>query len=60
MVKFVPLSLEERLKLRNALDLNALHGKAMLMDKETNFAGTADEVPDEEVVSAVRSIPCHY
>ena len=26
----------------------------------TSFAGTVDEVPDEEVINAIKSVPCHY
>ena len=26
----------------------------------TTFIGTAEEVPDEEVINAIRSVPCHY
>jgi hypothetical protein len=28
--------------------------------RDTSFAGTAEEVPDEEVISAIKSVPCHY
>ena len=35
--------------------------QAILMDRrDTSFAGTADEVTDEEVIFAIRSVPCHY
>ena len=31
------------------------------MDRQdTSFAGTAEEVPDEEVINAIKSVPCHY
>jgi hypothetical protein len=33
----------------------------MLMDpQDTSFVGTADDVPDEEVISAIQNVPCHY
>ena len=36
-------------------------GLAVLMDRQTtSFLGTAEEVPDEEVINAIRSVPCHY
>ena len=25
-----------------------------------SFSGVTDEVPDEEVITAIRSVPCHY
>jgi hypothetical protein len=28
--------------------------------RDTSFAGVADEVTDDEVISAIRSVPCHY
>lgn len=57
-----PLSPEERGKLIAALRGNAEEEKAILMDgRDTSFAGTASVLPeDEEVVFAIRSVPCHY
>ena len=58
---FRPLSETERKTLVNALRGNAEEGLAVLMDRQTtSFIGTADEVPDEEVINAIRSVPCHY
>lgn len=58
---FRPLSETERKTLVNALRGNAEDGLAVLMDRQTtSFIGTADEVPDEEVINAIRSVPCHY
>ncbi len=58
---FRPLNDVERRQLINALRGNANGDQAILMDrKTTTFAGTADEVTDEEVISAVKSVPCHY
>ena len=51
----------EREHLIAALRENASEGRAILMDrKDTSFVGTADEIADEEVISAIKSVPCHY
>ena len=57
-----PLSAEERTKLIKALRGNVEDDQAILMDgRDTSFAGTASVLPDdEEVVLAIRSVPCHY
>jgi hypothetical protein len=58
---FRPLATAEREKLVEALRGNSDSGLSILMDrKDTSFRGVADEVPDEEVISAIRSVPCHY
>jgi hypothetical protein len=58
---FRPLNDCERRQLVNALRGNAENDRAILMDRsDTSFAGTADEVTDEEVISAIKSVPCHY
>jgi len=58
---FRPLNDTERKTLINALRGNAESDRAILMDRrDTSFAGTADEVTDEEVISAIKSVPCHY
>jgi hypothetical protein len=58
---FRPLNELERKQLVNALRGNAEQGRALLLDRrDTSFAGSADDVPDEEVISAIRSVPCHY
>jgi hypothetical protein len=58
---FRPLATEEREKLMSALRGNAENGKALLMNrKDTSFEGCADEVSDDEVIQAIRSVPCHY
>jgi hypothetical protein len=28
--------------------------------RDTSFVGAADDVTDEEVISAIKSVPCHY
>ncbi|MBX7105365.1 MAG: hypothetical protein K1X57_14875 [Gemmataceae bacterium] len=58
---FRPLQDAERRDLIQALRGNADKGISILMDrKTTRFTGTADDVPDEEVINAIRSVPCHY
>ena len=58
---FRPLTEVERKGLTTALRGNADRGLAMLMDrKDTSFVGTVEEVPDEEVINAIKSVPCHY
>lgn len=61
MVEFKPLNDVERRKLISSLRGNAEKDQAMLMDRrDTSFIGNADEVPDEEVINAIKSVPCHY
>jgi len=58
---FRPLTDTERKTLVQALRGNADNGLAILMDRRTtSFAGAADDVPDEEVINAIKSVPCHY
>jgi hypothetical protein len=58
---FRPLSDTERQKLIDALRGNAQNNLAILMDRrDTSFVGYTDEVTDEEVISAIKSVPCHY
>ncbi len=58
---FRPLAEAERRHLLTALRGNADRGLALLLDrKDTSFLGTAEEVPDEQVITAVKSIPSHY
>jgi len=58
---FRPLNDTERRSLITALRGNADRGLAILMDRrDTSFAGSADEVTDEEVITAIKSVPCHY
>lgn len=48
-------------KLKDALQRNAEHDHALLMGEDTSFVGTSTELPtDDEVISAIRSVPCHY
>ena len=58
---FRPLNDTERNQLLVALRGNAEENKAILTDRrDTSFAGVSDEVTDEEVIEAIRSVPCHY
>lgn len=58
---FRPLTERERRHLVTALRGNAEDGLALLLDRrDTSFLGTAPDVPDEEVIHAVKSVPCHY
>ena len=51
---FRPLNDTERRQLISALRGNAESNRAILMDRrDTSFAGTADEVTDEEVITAI-------
>ena len=56
-----PLNDTERRQLITALRGNAENDRAILMDRRTtSFIGSTDEVTDEEVISAIKSVPCHY
>lgn len=58
---FTPMPVAERERLRSALRANAENGQALLTDrKDTRFVGTSEDVTDEEVIAAIRSVPCHY
>ncbi len=58
---FRPLNDTERRQLIGALRGNAESNRAILMDqRNTTFSGTTEEVTDDEVISAIRSVPCHY
>ena len=58
---FRPLDDTERRQLISALRGNADGNTAILMDRRTtSFAGTTEEVSDDEVISAIKSVPCHY
>jgi hypothetical protein len=58
---FRPLAETERRQLIAALRGNGEQDRAILMDRrDTSFIGTADDVSDEEVISCIQSVPCHY
>jgi len=58
---FRTVNTQERQKLIDALRGNAEDNLAILMDRrDTSFIGSSPEVSDEEVISAIQSVPCHY
>jgi hypothetical protein len=59
-MKFQPMSSEEAERLRISLVENAEKDRALVMNRDTSFSRTTDDPHDEEVVAAIRSIPCHY
>jgi hypothetical protein len=61
VMDFRPLAEAERRQLLTALRGNADRGLALLLDRrDTSFTGTAEDVPDEQVITSVKSVPCHY
>ena len=61
LMDFRPVKAEERQKLIDALRGNAEDNLAILMDRrDTSFVGSSAEVSDDEVISAIQSVPCHY
>src|SRR5665213_1904607 len=61
LMDFRPLNDLERRQLVNALRGNAESDRAILLNRrDTSFLGAAEEVPEEEVINAIRSVPCHY
>lgn len=58
---FRPLDDTERQKLINALRGNAQNNQTILMDRrDTSFAGSSEEAPVDDMISAIKSVPCHY
>jgi hypothetical protein len=58
---FRPLNDTERRQLISSLRGNAENNRAILLDRrDTSFVGSADEVTDDEVINAIKSVPCHY
>jgi len=58
---FRPLDAMEQAQLLAALRGNAHEGRTIVIDRrDTGFAGASEEVTDEEVIAAIRSVPCHY
>ena len=57
---FRPLNDTERRSLLAALRSNVQDNRAILMDRRnTRFVGTAEDVTDDEVLTALKSVPCH-
>jgi hypothetical protein len=60
-VDFRPLNDSERRQLVGALRGNAESDRVILLDRnDTTFVGVVDEVPEDEVIFAIKSVPCHY
>lgn len=58
---FRTITTEEQKKLLDALRGNSENNLAILMDRrDTSFLGSADDISDEEVISAIQAVPCHY
>jgi hypothetical protein len=58
---FRTLNDTERTRLLTALRGNADRGRAILMDRrDTSFVAATEDVIDEEVISAIKSVPSHY
>jgi len=58
---FRPLNDVERRQLIPALRGNAENNLAILTDRQdTTFAGVAEDVTDDEVIQAIKSVPTHY
>lgn len=58
---FRPLDPDERQKLIDALRGNAGSNHAILTNpRDTSFAGSSEEISDDEVISAIKSVPVHY
>jgi len=58
-IEFKALSQSEQEKLGKALRDNAESGTALRMGKTTEWHED-EELTDDEVISAIRSVPCHY
>jgi hypothetical protein len=51
----------ERRQLVTALRGNVESNQAIMIDRrDTSFIGSSNDVTDEEVISAIKSVPCHY
>lgn len=58
---FRPMNDVERRSLINALRNNVEKGRPIIMNRRhTGFEPTVEEVTDEEVIAAIKSVPCHY
>ena len=56
-----PLTMPEVNRLKEALTANGNDGAALVIGKDTSFAGTAPALPDDaKVITAVASVPSHY
>ena len=62
MVSFIPLELSERNRLTDLLKMNANENGGIRIRRDTSFDSyiSNEEIEDEEVVIAIKSVPCHY
>ncbi len=59
--KFTPLTGSQRNELLAALRGNVEMDHAILTNcRDTSFAGVSEDVTDDEVICAIRSVPTHY
>lgn len=60
-MQFQALTEAEQSDLLTALRGNATQNQSILLDRrDTHFVGATDEVTDDEVIGAIKSVPCHY
>jgi hypothetical protein len=60
-ILFRPLAPAERDRLRASLRRNAGDGASLLTGLDTSFVADVPELPAaEEVIRAIKSVPCHY
>jgi hypothetical protein len=58
---FRPMNDVERRQLISALRNNAERDKPIMMNRrDTSFEASVDDVTDDEVIAAIKSVPCHY
>lgn len=58
---FRPMNDVERRQLISAFRGNAERDRPILMNRrDTTFEASVDEVTDDEVIAAIKSVPCHY
>jgi hypothetical protein len=59
---FRPMNDVERRQLISALRNNAERNRPIIMNRrDTSFEATeVEEVTDDEVIAAIKSVPCHY
>ena len=58
---FRPMNDVERRQLISALRNNAERDKPIMMNRrDTSFEASVEEVTDDEVIAAIKSVPCHY
>jgi len=61
MIEFRKPTAEETKTLAEALRRNASEGTPLHLDPlTTGWIPGADEIRDDEVIDAIRSVPCHY